>query len=143
MAHFLQGLGLLHKKYFSPSQRVKPRETGQKWFPILWVPPPPQAGFPQREVLHHVDEVGGHPDFNLAVAIFCPFLELREEIAAIRHVRHIDEDPYQIVPVDLSLVLPNAADRLGFAGDCPELLAQLKHGVGDRFVRHGLAVIES
>jgi len=69
------------------------------------------------------------PDVNLIETGFGPLLELPKELAGLGKVRGIHEYSYQIVPEDLTLMLPHAADGLRLARDRSELLAQLEQRV--------------
>jgi len=89
-----------------------------------------------------LDRIGRHPDIDLLKPFANLFLELREELAVLGRVRHIDERAHQVVAEYLVLVLPQSTNRLRFARDRSEPLAQLKHRVGNRLVRHGAAVVK-
>jgi hypothetical protein len=51
-----------------------------------------------------------------------PFLEFQEELATLSGFRHIHEHANEIISIDLTFVLPVAADDLRFRRNRPKLL---------------------
>src|SRR4051812_9978188 len=75
-------------------------------------PAPPAA-------LQDFNQVGRHPDVDLAEPRLNLLLERREEFAVLRDIRDVDKHADQVIAVDLPLMMPRPADRLGFTRHGP------------------------
>jgi hypothetical protein len=69
-------------------------------------------------------------------------LELKKKQSMFGVVRDVNEHTDQVVPVRLTFVPPEAADRLCLGRHGPEMLFQFEQSVGDKIVWHGLPIIE-
>src|SRR5437899_3259919 len=86
--------------------------------------------------------IGSHPDLNLSEPGLQMTFQADEKLAVLWVIRHIHEDPDQVVAEFDSLVLPNAVDDLRLPRNRPETLFQLNERFADQTPRHSLAVIE-
>ncbi len=91
--------------------------------------------------LDYVQGMRSDPNVELAEAAFQLLFEVRKKGSVLGQVRHIDEEPGEVIFVGRILEFPCSTDGLRFPRRRPELVPQLGEGLCQQFLRHGVSVI--